>query len=345
MRRDVLHYAACPRCLSSLRIGSIEEEVGEHIMEGTLLCEGCQAKFPIRRGIPRLLPEALLDSDWHERTVKRFGIQWHIFNEADRKFYESQFISFIQPVQPEFFRGKVVLDVGCGKGRHVRLASLWGSRTVIGFDLSEAVEVSFQNTRDLPNVHILQGDIFHMPIKKGVVDYAYSVGVIHHTPDPELAFQKIVERVKPGGAISVWVYGKENNWWVTQIISPIRERYTSRMHWRALMVISWFLTLPLYALSKTIYKLRFLRKVLPYFDYIHHLKHFSFKEIWSIVYDHLTPSVAYYLSREEFESFWKRAGISPTLSWRNRNSWSGFGYVPSAEVEPLEKIGLETRSE
>lgn len=350
MRKEALEYAACPHCVSPLSIERVELQEGEHIMEGVLICNGCRRKFPVRRGIPRLLPDALLDSDWHERTVKRFGVQWHIFNEADRKFYEDQFISFIQPVQPEFFKDKVVLDVGCGKGRHVRLASLWGSKVVIGIDLSEAVDVSFQNTRDLPNVHIFQGDLFHMPMRYGVVDYAYSVGVIHHTPNPELAFKKIVERVKPGGALSVWVYGKENNQWVVSIVSPIRERYTSRLSARSLMRLSFVLTIPLYLLSKTIYRLRLLRKLLPYFDYIHHLGTFSFREIWSIVYDHLTPSVAHYLSREEFESFWKNAGISPILSWRNRNSWSGFGYIPSTganihESQQLHMLSLSSRSE
>lgn len=334
MRAEALEYLGCPRCKEKLNLSRTDKQEGDHIMEGELVCTACGTRYPIIRGIPRLLPSEVMDADWYERTVRRFGKQWHIFEEAHHSFYEDQFLSFIQPVRPEHFQGKVVLDAGCGKGRHVLLAARWGAKAVIGIDLSDSVEVSFAHTRDLPHVHIVQGDIFHLPLQLNKIDYAYSVGVIHHTPDPAQAFRNIAKVIKPGGSLSVWVYGRENNRWITTVVDPIRKTLTSRMPAWLLKLISFFLTMPLYLCAQTLYRIKLFRGFLPYFDYISHLANFSFQEIWNIVYDHLTPSIAYYLTREEFESYWQSVGITPQLTWRNRNSWSGFGEIPLSVQVP-----------
>ena len=36
--------------------------------------------------------------------------------------------------------GKVVLEGGCGKGRHTKLAAEWGAAEVVGIDLGDGVE-------------------------------------------------------------------------------------------------------------------------------------------------------------------------------------------------------------
>jgi SAM-dependent methyltransferase len=108
------------------------------------------------------------------------------------------------PVNREFFKDKVVLEGGCGKGRHTQLAAQFGARDVIGVDLSDAVETAFAATRHLPNAHIVQTDIFNLPFARAF-DYAFSVGVLHHLPDPRGGFKSLVSKVKPGGHMSAWI--------------------------------------------------------------------------------------------------------------------------------------------
>jgi hypothetical protein len=44
------------------------------------------------------------------------------------------------------------------------------------------------------------------------------------------------------------------------------------------------------------------------------------------VFDHLVAPVAFYLSRQEFEAWFQHSGLSNVqISWRNQNSWRGFG--------------------
>ena len=103
--------------------------------------------------------------------------------DADRR----EFLDWIRPLEPADFEGRVVLDAGCGKGRHIFLAAKFKARTVVGVDLSNAVEAAYRNTRELPNVHVIQADIYHLPFAQPF-DLAYSIGVLHHLPDPKAGF-------------------------------------------------------------------------------------------------------------------------------------------------------------
>ena len=47
------------------------------------------------------------------------------------------------------------------------------------------MDAAFDNTRHLESVCIVQGDIYHPPVKDAAFDAAYSLGVLHHVPDPE----------------------------------------------------------------------------------------------------------------------------------------------------------------
>jgi hypothetical protein len=44
------------------------------------------------------------------------------------------------------------------------------------------------------------------------------------------------------------------------------------------------------------------------------------------VFDHLVAPVAFYLSRDEFETWFQHSDLRDVqISWRNQNSWRGFG--------------------
>lgn len=55
MRKTLLEILACPVCKGPLDLRAAREE-GEEVVEGVLLCPHCQEEYPIREGIPNLLP-------------------------------------------------------------------------------------------------------------------------------------------------------------------------------------------------------------------------------------------------------------------------------------------------
>ena len=300
-------------------------------MEGALRCGACAVSFPIRAGIPRFADLAEVERDKRE-TAANFGWQWQHFTQEDARYAE-QFLGWIAPVTPEFFRGKVVLEGGCGKGRHTQLAARWGAEDVVGIDLSVAVETAFAATRALPNVHIVQADIYHLPLARKF-DYAFSVGVLHHLPDPRGGFLSLASKVKPGGHLTAWIYGAENNEWIVRWVNPVREQITSRMDRRVLLQLSKIPAAGLYLATKLVYgplnkNGSTLGKHLFYNDYLSAIAPFGWREQHTIVFDHLVAPTAFYISRADFESWWRELGVTDvTITWHNKNSWRGTGAIP-----------------
>jgi SAM-dependent methyltransferase len=299
-------------------------------MEGEFRCSSCSSSFAITSGIPRFANLEQVESD-KQATAAGFGWQWQHFTQQDAK-YADQFLGWIAPVTPEFFRDKVVLEGGCGKGRHTQLAAQWEAREVIGIDLSAAVETAFAATRALPNAHIIQADIYHLPLARKF-DYAFSVGVLHHLPDPRGGFLSLASKVKSGGHLSAWIYGAENNEWITRWVNPVREKLTSRIDQRLLLQLSKIPAGFLYLATKLVYgplnrNGSSISRYLFYNDYLKAIAPFGWREQHTIVFDHLVAPTAFYISHEEFETWWREINASEVvIGWHNKNSWRGTGVV------------------
>jgi SAM-dependent methyltransferase len=330
LKEKLLSYLVCPSCNGPLDL-SVAQAEQQEIMEGALRCGACGASFPIRSGIPRFANLADVEHD-KRATAANFGWQWQHFTQEDTRYAE-QFLGWIAPVTPEFFRDKVVLEGGCGKGRHTQLAARWGAQEVVGIDLSVAVETAFAATRSLPNVHIVQADIYHLPLARKF-DYAFSVGVLHHLPDPRGGFLSLAAKVKSGGHLTAWIYGAENNEWIVRWVNPVREQITSRMDRRVLLHLSKVPATCLYLATKLVYgplnkNGSTLARHLFYNDYLSAIAPFGWREQHTIVFDHLVAPTAFYISRDEFEEWWREIGSSDvTITWHNKNSWRGTGAIP-----------------
>jgi SAM-dependent methyltransferase len=341
MKKRLLQYLACPACNGEIRLLAVAEKDQEEILEGSLGCAACERHFMVVRGVPRFADLSQIEEE-KAATASSFGWEWQHFTQNDER-YSEQFLGWIAPVEPEFFKDKVVLEGGCGKGRHTELSARWGARDHIGIDLSAAVETAFAATRHLENAHIVQADIYHLPLRR-VFDYAFSVGVLHHLPDPKGGFLSLASKVTAGGHLSAWVYGAENNGWITRFVNPLRERVTSRINRRALLHLSKLPTAALYAATKLVYgplnrseSGSAIARRLFYNDYLSAISGFGWREQHTIVFDHLVAPTAYYISRAEFEKWWEEINASDVvIGWHNKNSWRGFGKAGDSEKQNTE---------
>lgn len=297
-------------------------------MEGSLICQGCGATFPVVRGIPRFLRKALEDDK--KATAAAFGYEWTQYSqltEADK----NEFLGWIAPLTPADFEGQIVLDGGCGKGRHIFLAAQFGARSIVGVDLSDAVEAAFRNTRDLPNVHVIQADILDLPFESPFT-LVYSIGVIHHLPVPKDGFLALAGHVRTGGRISTWVYGKEGNLWIEKLVDPVRKNITSRLPRAVTRCLSFPLAVILYAGLKLLYRparnAEWLKRRLPYSDYLCSISGYSFAENFWNVFDQLVAPTAFYHSQEEVIDWYRAAAVQQVRIERHHgNSWRGTGLI------------------
>ncbi|MGD0444676.1 MAG: methyltransferase domain-containing protein [Edaphobacter sp.] len=330
MKSSLLLLLACRNCNCSFDL--LPEKMDEaEIIEGRLVCQGCTCSFPIVRGIPRFLRKAL--SDEQKATADAFGYEWTHYSQltdADKK----EFLAWIAPLDPADFKDRVVLDAGCGKGRHIFLAAQFGARTVVGIDLSDAVEAAFQNTRALENVHVIQADILDLPFQNPF-SLAYSIGVIHHLPVPKSGFLALSSHVQPGGRLSTWVYGKEGNLWIEKLVDPVRKNVTSRLPRFVTRCLSFPPAVLLFAGLKLLYrparKRAWLKRLLPYSDYLCSISEYSFAENFWNVFDQLVAPTAFYHSQEEIVDWFKTASAKQVeIGRHNGNSWRGTGLMPES---------------
>jgi len=240
MHHSFSSLLACPDCKRDLKSEPATPS-GQIIETGTLGCEQGHS-FPIVRGIPRFV-----SSDGY---ASNFGFEWNLHNKtqldtATRHESEETFIEKTG-FRPDDFKGKLVLDVGCGMGRFSDVASRWGA-TVVGIDLTSAVDAAYANVGNRENVHLAQADIFKLPFREETFDFIFSIGVLHHTPDTRAAFDQLPRLLKPGGRIAIWVYSSKSR--ASSMTSDLYRYVTARLPKRFLYALC-HVAIPWYHLNR-----------------------------------------------------------------------------------------------
>jgi SAM-dependent methyltransferase len=327
MKQSLLPLLRCSRCDSEFSLSSKTVD-GTEVLEGSLLCKGCGSEFPIVRGIPRFVAQTI--SADKQATADAFAYEWTHYSELTEAD-EREFLAWLAPTQPKDFQDQIVLDGGCGKGRHAFLAASYGARTVVAVDLSSAVESAYANTRQLPNVHVIQADLLDLPFHAPFT-LAYSIGVLHHLPDPKAGFLAVTGHIRPGGRICTWVYGREGNEWIVRFVDPVRKGITSRVPRVITRALSFPPALVLYAGLKLLYRPArrqpWLKRILPYSDYLCSISGYTFAENFWNVFDQLVAPTAFYHRKEEIVDWYRTAPVEQVVIGRhNGNSWRGTAVV------------------
>ncbi len=203
MKPAALRFLVCPPCQADLELG-IGRQQGAEVMEGSLRCRQCGAEYAIRRGIPRFVGG--------EAYASSFGRQWTWFrtvqlDSVNGTGESARTLAATTGWTDADYEGRLVLDAGVGAGRFAEIVARKGGE-VVGIDLTAAVDAAYANIGHHPNVHLVQADIFALPVREDTFDLAYSIGVLHHTPDPRAAFDRVAATVKEGGGLAVYLYAR-----------------------------------------------------------------------------------------------------------------------------------------
>jgi SAM-dependent methyltransferase len=114
--------------------------------------------------------------------------------------YERAFLRELRRRAPE---AGLVLEAGCGRAgvlRRMLEAGRW--RAAIGLDLSEQALALAAPHRPAA-LHLVQGDLFHLPFPAARFDLVYNSGVIEHFDDERLetALRAMAAAARPGGTV------------------------------------------------------------------------------------------------------------------------------------------------
>ncbi|HZU89143.1 MAG TPA: class I SAM-dependent methyltransferase [Stellaceae bacterium] len=250
----------------------------------------------------------------------RFGYEWQAYAEILPE-YEEQFRRWTVHLTPESWRGKSFLDVGCGMGRNSVWPIKYGAREGCAVDIDErSLAQACRNLAAFPAVEVLRASAYELPFTDRF-DIAFSIGVIHHLEDPQLALRNMVRAVKPGGQVLIWVYAREGNRWLVPVLDPLRRGVFSRMPIALVHHLSLYPAAGLWLLLKL---------GLAPNEYFRLLKRFGFAHMRSIVFDQMLPRIAHYWPRQTVVELMAAAGLENIrLARVNQMSWSAIGTRPA----------------
>lgn len=345
---DLFQLLVCPACGDDLALTDFGGGEG-------LLRSGCGLWFPVEAGIPRIFVgemrrvyatdfgpflarhgldagagtprELSRETRAKLQTRESFGYEWTHFHEMLPEWRENARWYFEPIGGLSALGGKLVLEGGCGKGRHTYYALEAGAK-VVAVDFSRAIDVARANCERLPGERLfVQADLMDLPFRPGTFDAVYSLGVLHHLPDPEAGFRALVARVRPGGRVLLYVYHAPEG-------APIRQallaavtrarRVTTRLPHRVLLPLTTALGYGLYATVVLPYKalsridsLRPIVARLPLGTYAR----YPARVIVNDQFDRFSAPIEHRYRRDEVLGWFERAGLSsPTIlggaGWR-----------------------------
>lgn len=168
-------------------------------------------KYEITNGIPRFVSD--------DNYSENFGWQWNKWstlqfeennlNKPMEKHTHNMFFKITNWKNSDI-ENKYILDLGCGSGRFSDLIVSYKGTPIL-VDNSNAIDVAKNNLKPkTKNAIFIQCDILNLPFKESVVDNAFSIGVLHHTPDPKKGVLEAYRVLKNNGSFALSVYSKDS---------------------------------------------------------------------------------------------------------------------------------------
>ena len=238
MTPELLKLLRCPSCGSSL-----DGAPQSGLADARLTCTRCRFEVPVVNHIARFVLEPVDDAA--RRTQASFGYEWTHFNDW-RHSGAKNFDDYFAGLDLAKLGGRLVLDAGCGMGRHARQIAPFAGR-VVAVDFSQAIDQAARNTQEFSNVDCVQADLLALPLPDESFDFVYSLGVLHHLSNTERALAGLVQKVRPGGRLRVYLYWKRHGWQgrLLEVVTLLR-RFTVRMSHPVLRATCWSLSVVLY---------------------------------------------------------------------------------------------------
>ncbi len=325
MSPSLLDYVCCPRCGGSLRLGP---GTPPDPVEGELACSSCASSYPVRGGVPILLSKL---SDAEELTAKNFGEQWKEFSgwKDISEWEEGEFAEYMKPLDCSALQGKTCLEGGCGYGRNLIAAKKHGAAAAIGFDVGAGAFIAKRK-----GVDAVIGDILNPPFRPGF-DVVFTFGVLQHVSEPEEGLRKLYALCAPGGLFVHSVYAAENNFLLSHILTPVRERFLRYLPPAAKWALSWALGAPSYLIFSLLYRPFTLHPAadawacehLFYYEFLAmHFKRLGFKLWVAFIQDQINAPLAEYFPRARVEGWMEALGLlDRRVFFRNKNTWNFSG--------------------
>lgn len=117
--------------------------------------------------------------------------------------------SYLKNLKKIFQYKKKILEVGCGTGQFSNYFAIGSNSHVFALDPtfnSLKIAKEFSDKNNIKNITYINGSIFEDNFEKESFDLIFTSGVLHHTKNAYLGFQKCLNLLKKDGLILIGLY-------------------------------------------------------------------------------------------------------------------------------------------
>jgi ubiquinone/menaquinone biosynthesis C-methylase UbiE len=263
-----------------------------------------------------------IDRNVATAVARGFGDEWSTFRQDESNLspeqrgtiFENYFRIFPWDALPP--GGGTGIDVGCGTGRwSVGVASRVGHLHLLDVS-AEALAVARENLASLRNVSFHNCSVAEIPLPDNSLDFAFSLGVLHHVPDSAAAVRAIAAKLKPGAPLLVYFYYSFDNqpqwyrglWAISNAVRVVVARLPHPLRRVISELIAAFVYWPLARLAGVLGRLGVPKHSLPLSWYADK----SFYVMRTDAYDRFCTQLEQRFSKAEIEAMLSEAGFVGT---------------------------------
>lgn len=267
------------------------------------------------------------------RVAEGFGDEWARFDQSclpedvRAQIFDSYFEVFPWATLPA---GAVGADFGCGSGRWAaRVAPRVGKLYCIDAS-AQALEVARKNLRDMKNCEFLCASVGNMPVREASLDFGYSLGVLHHIPDPAAGLASCVRTLKRGAPFLLYLYYKMENrpgwyravWAVTDCARRIISRFPYSARYITSQIVATVAYWPLARAARLAAGLGIDNRHFP-------LEYYADKPFYVMrtdALDRLGTRIEWRFSQADMRALMQRAGLTNVTFSGRPPFWCAVGY-------------------
>ena len=283
----------------------------------------------------RMDSPASTDNNLDLEVTRGFGREWLAFRQDSNHLSQQQ----RQAIFEDYFRifpwhllpadGGIGLDVGCGSGRWSILVAPRVQHLHLVDPSAEALSVAKENLRGVNNVSYHLNSVAAIPLPPKSLDFAFSLGVLHHVLDTEAAIAAIADRLKPNAPFLVYLYYALDNrpvwyrllWCVTDFARRLISRLPHPLRLFISQAVAALVYWPLARLAGLVAQHGRSSNALPLSYYADK----SFYVMRTDAYDRFCTRLEKRFSRGEIERMLIRAGFKDVTFSNRQPFWCAVG--------------------
>jgi ubiquinone/menaquinone biosynthesis C-methylase UbiE len=269
------------------------------------------------------------------KVARGFGDEWSKFRQDETNLAQDERDTIFQ----SYFRifpwdllppgGGIGADIGCGTGRWAKMVAPRVTHLHLLDASPDALAVARENLANVANVSFHVGSVGAIPLPDRSLDFAFSLGVLHHVPDTPGALNAIAEKLKPGAPFLVYLYYAFDNrpvwyrmlWALSNSVRVVVSRLPRWMRSVISEIIAATIYWPLARVSASLSRLHISNRLLPLSWYADK----SFYVMRTDAYDRFCTRLEKRFTRAQIDEMLMQAGFKQIRFSESPPYWCAVG--------------------